>query len=133
MFRWQVSNQHQGSPGICQTDGKEEDQPVDKDFKGVHEILVAEYDWTDGDEFIPSMPEFQRFRKWVLWADGLDPDNRLIGFCPLHDRSRRTEGSAVFDFVKGMMWCQASPSCHAGRRAMSLTNLYVEVASRSLA
>lgn len=107
---------------------------MDKDFKGVFEVLRAEYGW-DGNEltFLPSMQDFTRLRKWVCWADGTDVDGRWLGFCPFHDRSRRSEGSALYNFVKGMFWCSADPSCHPGRRAMSLNNMYLELATRALA
>jgi hypothetical protein len=107
---------------------------MDKDFRGVLEILQAEYEWSSSDDtFIPSMQDFTRLRKWVCWADGLDDNGRFNGFCPLHDRARRTEGSAVYDFVKGMFWCNREESCTAPRRAMSLNNLYLELATRALA
>lgn len=106
---------------------------MDKDFKGVHAILEAEHGWEDDDAFLPSMQDFIRLRKWICWDDGVDADGRFIGFCPLHDHARRSEGSAVYDFVKGMFRCNGEESCHHGKRAISLYNMYLELALTRLA
>jgi hypothetical protein len=106
---------------------------MDKDFKGVQEILEAEYGWEDDMAFVPSMQDFNRLRKWVCWQDGIDADGRWSGFCPIHDRSRRSEGSAVWDFVKGMFRCNGEHPCHEGKRAISINNLYLELAYQRLA
>lgn len=106
---------------------------MDKRYKEVQDILKAEYGSEDYvDPFVPNMQEFIRLRKWVCWADGPDPDGRWIGFCPLHDRRRRSEASAIWDFVKGMYWCNSDPSCHPGQRAISIQNLYIMLATKAL-
>ena len=106
---------------------------MDKDFKGVQAILEAEHAYEDDAAFVPSMQDFERLRKWVCWSDGLDPDGRWLGFCPIHDRSRRSEGSATYDFVKGMFRCNGEIPCHKGKRAISINNLYLELAFQRLA
>jgi hypothetical protein len=63
----------------------------------------------------------KQFDAWVLWDDGCDEQGNFIGHCPLHDASRAVEGSAEFNFVKGVMRCSAD--CHPGKRAMSITNV----------
>jgi hypothetical protein len=104
------------------------------DFMAVRKVLAEEYGWeTDELTPLPCMADFDVWRKWVCWGDGVDVDGRFIGFCPLHDRRRQHEGSAVFDFPKGMFRCSGDPSCHPGKRALSIQNLYVQLAVRVLA
>lgn len=82
---------------------------------------------------LPSPPRHAQFVDWVLWDDGADDEGNLLGFCPLHDADRKVEGSAEFNFRKGIMRCQADPRCdirsakheNNGRvpRAMSLSKV----------
>lgn len=69
----------------------------------------------------PHPKVFKQFDAWVLWDDGCDDDGNFIGHCPLHDSMRAVEGSAEFNFTKGVMRCNRD--CHQGKRAMSLTNV----------
>lgn len=71
---------------------------------------------------LPSPSRHTQFEHWVLWDDGADDEGNLLGFCPLHDPGKKTEGSAEFNFRKGIMRCQGDPCCHE-RRAMSLSNV----------
>jgi hypothetical protein len=68
---------------------------------------------------LPSPRRHAQWVEWVLWADGCDDDGNLLGWCPLHDPQREREGSAEFNFLKGVMRCQGDPRCH-DRRAVSL-------------
>lgn len=69
----------------------------------------------------PHPKVIKQFDPWVLWDDGCDEQGNFIGHCPLHDVDRAVEGSAEFNFVKGVMRC--SSDCHPGKRAMSITNV----------
>lgn len=74
-------------------------------------------------EWLPSPARHTQFVDWVLWADGCDDSGNFLGFCPLHDVNRRREGSAEYNFFKGIVRCQGDPPCHSPRRSMSLGNL----------
>jgi hypothetical protein len=57
-------------------------------------------------------------------ADGIDEAGYWLGWCPIHDDKQDTElASAQFSFRKGVMRCLGEPSCHEGRRVISLTNV----------
>lgn len=72
---------------------------------------------------LPHPNVFTQYHVWVLWGDGCDDDGNFIGYCPLHDQAMEVEASAEFNFRKGVMRCANDPSCHPGKRAMSLGNL----------
>lgn len=72
--------------------------------------------------FLPSAWHEKRFGPWVDLNDCDDAGN-FIGYCPLHDNAKEHDASAEFNFSKGIMRCQADPSCHPGKRAMSLQNV----------
>jgi hypothetical protein len=65
-----------------------------------------------------------------MWSDGCDDAGNFLGWCPLHDTKREHEGSAEFNFHKGVMRCQADPCCHP-KRAMSLVNVMVMIGLRN--
>lgn len=104
---------------------------IDKDYLGVQKILKDDYGVSVGIENLPSMQQFEIWGKFVLWADGIDPEGRFLCFCPLHDMNRRDEGSGLISFGKGMFWCNTDPSC-LGQRAMSFPNVYLRLAQSSL-
>lgn len=72
--------------------------------------------------WLPSPYVYSIWKDWVCWGDGVDDAGNMLGFCPGHDAGRETEGSAEFNFFKGIMRCQGDPACHTGKRAMSLIN-----------
>lgn len=71
--------------------------------------------------WLPTPARHAQFKDWVLWPDGCDDFGNFLGWCPLHDPERALDGSAEFNFFKGVMRCQAEFSCHDGKRAVSLT------------
>lgn len=83
------------------------------------------------DWLMPTGPQYTTFKRWVCWGDGTDEQGRFLGWCPLHDQPGDAP-SALFNFNKGMFWCQADPSCHHPRRAMSIQNLLHVIAVRTL-
>lgn len=64
----------------------------------------------------------KRFVDWVIWSDGCDEVGDFIGWCPLCDPQRERDGSANFNFHKGVFRC-VSKCVHPDKRAMSLDNL----------
>lgn len=75
-------------------------------------------------EHLPNVQEYNRWRNWVRWNDGCDPEGNFIGWCPLHDRKRNADiGLATYNFLRGSFSCMNAPSCHEGRRGMTLVNL----------
>lgn len=72
---------------------------------------------------LPSPSRHTQWEAWTLWVDGCDDEGNFLGWCPLHDQARSVEGSAEFNFYKGIMRCQGDPSCHAGKRAIALNNV----------
>lgn len=76
---------------------------------------------------LPTPTRYAQFADWVLWDDGAQDDGSLLGHCPIHDAGRSKPGSAEFVFAKGVMRCQGDPSCHPGKRAMSLQNVLTVV------
>jgi hypothetical protein len=82
-------------------------------------------------QWLPSPNRHAQWEAWVLWADGCDDNGNFLGHCPLHDPMRKREGSAEFNFFKGVMRCQGDPRCDTRKdkhenngkvpRAMSLT------------
>ena len=76
---------------------------------------------------LPSPSRYAQWVDWVMWDDGCDDGGNLLGWCPMHDADKAREGSAEFNFLKGIMRCQGDPSCHPKRRAISLTNAYFPI------
>ncbi len=75
-------------------------------------------------QWLPHPSRYAQFTALVLWEDGCDEAGNFLGFCPLHDKERDVEApSAEYNFHKGVMRCQGDPSCHDGKRAMSLNNV----------
>lgn len=73
--------------------------------------------------WLPSPAQHRRWEPWVVWKDGCDDQGNFIGHCPMHDPSKQTEASAEINFMKNILRCQGDPSCHEGKRAMSLSNV----------
>lgn len=65
-------------------------------------------------------------RDWVLWEDGVDDGGNFIGWCPLCDPQRERDGSAEFNFSKGVFRC-TNKCAHLNKRAMSIDNLRIAV------
>jgi hypothetical protein len=84
-------------------------------------------------KFLPSRFQHSMWGRFVVFADGADPDGNFNGHCPLHDLGGDPERppSATFNFKSGALRCQGEPSCHKGKRAMSLVNVQIAMASRS--
>lgn len=83
-----------------------------------------------GDEvsimYMPSQSQRDMWWELVMEADGVDQDGYWLGWCPVHDEKQDPDlASAQFNFRKGVMRCLGEPSCHQGKRVMSLTNLTV--------
>lgn len=73
--------------------------------------------------WLPSPTQHRRWKDWVLWSDGCDDSGNFLGHCPMHDPDKITEASAEFNFMKNILRCQGDPTCHNGKRAMSLSNV----------
>lgn len=70
---------------------------------------------------LPHPTRFTQFHAVVAWEDGADDSGNFLGFCPLHDRDHDPEAAtAEFNFHKNVMRCFGDPSCHPGKRAVSL-------------
>lgn len=64
-------------------------------------------------------------------VDGIDEHGYWLGWCPVHDEVQDPEtASAQFSFRKGVMRCLGEPSCHEGRRVISLTNVTLMMMGR---
>lgn len=60
----------------------------------------------------------------VMEADGVDMDGYWLGWCAVHDREHDVEiATAQYNFRKGVMRCLGEPTCHEGKRVVSLTNV----------
>lgn len=104
----------------------------DKDYPGVQRMLEDDYRVTVGIEHLPSMQEFEIWKNWICWEDGVDPQGRFNGFCPFHDGGRVDDVGSFLSFAKGMFWCNHEPSC-LEQRCTSLTNVYERLARSKLA
>lgn len=82
--------------------------------------------------WLPTPPRHAQFGAWVLWLDGCDDAGNFLGWCPMHDKDKETEGSAEFNFHKNIIRCQGDPSCHAGKRAMSLDTVQARMSDVDL-
>lgn len=66
----------------------------------------------------------------VIIKDGTDQNGNWHGWCPIHDNVRdKHRPTALFNFESGVMVCNGEPSCHEGKRSMSLTNVLVRMYS----
>jgi hypothetical protein len=91
--------------------------------KADHDALVSV-----PDKFKPSTYWFAKWQSWIDWSSPVDDEGNFIGSCPLHDAGK-SEESAVFNFFKGVMRCGGDPSCHEGKRAMSMRNVLARMDS----
>lgn len=86
--------------------------------------IVARHKAVENWAYLPKPVTYDRFAEFVLWSDGHQDDGSWLGHCPLCDPAKSIPGSAEFVFAKGVMRCHGEPSCHAPKRAMSLTNVW---------
>lgn len=64
--------------------------------------------------------------------DGVDLEGNWLGWCAIHDKDHDSElATAQFNFRKGVMRCMGEPSCHEGKRALSLANVMVMMVGES--
>jgi hypothetical protein len=80
-------------------------------------------------EILPS--EYQQ-KVWGHLVDFNIPPNdkwAFSGWCPIHDTDRK-EVSALFYFKSGIMTCTKVPSCHEGKKYLSLTNVALAMLDR---
>lgn len=76
--------------------------------------------------YMPSKSQRAQWWQYVMEADGIDEQGYWLGHCPVHDEVKDPElASAQFNFRKGVMRCLGEPSCHEGRRVISLTNVTI--------
>lgn len=76
------------------------------------------------DEFKPNDRQKAAWWAFVLPDDGTDAVGWWLGWCPIHDTHRDpSTATAAFNFDRDAFRCSADPSCHPGKRGMSLTNL----------
>lgn len=81
--------------------------------------------------FLPSKWQWRFWGPFIDPGQGTDPDGAFLGWCPIHDTTRdRERMSAVFNFAKGIMRCEGDPSCHQGKRAVSLSNVAIKMIRR---
>jgi len=77
---------------------------------------------------LPSSYQEELWGKYVIAGDGTDLDGDWHGWCPLHDKAEDPERpTALFNFQSGVMVCMGDPSCHEGKRAISLTNVLMRM------
>ena len=61
---------------------------------------------------------------YIIIEDGTDQSGNWHGWCPMHDEARdKDRPTALFNFLSGVLVCNGEPSCHEGKRAISLTNV----------
>lgn len=69
---------------------------------------------------MPSRYQEELWGHYIIVEDGTDQEGNWHGRCPLHTASGV---SALFNFQSGVLVCLGEPSCHEGKRAISLTNV----------
>lgn len=70
---------------------------------------------------MPSKYQEELWGNYVVAEDGTDQEGNWHGRCPLHTGGG--DLSALFNFQSGVLVCLGDPSCHEGKRAISLTNV----------
>lgn len=81
-------------------------------------------------EFAPSPAQEKVWARHIMVELGIDIDGWFMGWCPLHDKTRDPErSSAQFNFMHGVMRCEAEAPCHAPKRSMSLQNVLTRMAT----
>lgn len=66
----------------------------------------------------------------IIAEDGTDQNGYWHGWCPIHDEVKDAgKPTAMFNFESGVMVCNGEPSCHEGKRAISLTNVLTRMYS----
>lgn len=91
------------------------DEDARKEIAGRHPNVLPRW--------LPAPYAYAHWAEYIMWDDGCDDVGNFLGFCPMHDADKKTEGSAEFNFHKGIIRCQGDPCCHAPKRAMSLVNV----------
>lgn len=76
-------------------------------------------------EFLwPTRNQFQTWSKWIRWDMEPDPQGWWYGYCPVTDADKQaSKFSAMFRWQTGSMRCFHEPPCHAGKKAISLNNV----------
>lgn len=78
--------------------------------------------------YMPSKSQEAMWWHLVMVDDGVDQDGYWLGWCAIHGREQDTEiATAQYNFRKGVMRCLGEPSCHEGKRVVSLTNVLAMV------
>jgi hypothetical protein len=93
----------------------DDDRPADLAASGVPQ------------RFHPTKQRYKQFWQYVWPEMGADPDGWWYGRCLLHDHNpvkTAHVASAMYNFSKGVMRCMGDPSCHDGKRSMSLSNAH---------
>ena len=86
---------------------------------------MSKFEKVDVDPtFKPSAYQEGLWAEWIIIEDETDQAGNWHGWCPLHDTYMNAEKpTALFNFLSGVMVCNGDPSCHEGKRAISLTNV----------
>jgi hypothetical protein len=74
-------------------------------------------------KFRPSPHQWPTWRAWIDVETGTDDMGNFLAWCPLHCAVPEGQTCATINFFKGVLRCEADPSCHAPKRAMSLINV----------
>lgn len=77
----------------------------------------------------PSKDRYKKFWRFLIPALGVDTEGWWYGHCLLHDKEcglseHPDTPTAMFNFSKGVIRCISDESCHAPRKAMSMSNAY---------
>jgi len=89
-------------------------------------VFVSKFQETKGVDPLHLPSEYQEglWGSLVIVEDGTDQDGNWHGWCPLHESEMDPERpTALFNFQSGVLVCNGDPSCHEGKRAISLTNV----------
>lgn len=83
-------------------------------------------------EFQPSPAQAKLWSSLLIEELGVDVDGWWMGWCPLCDKERKRDASsAQFNFLHGVMRCEAKESCTAPKRAMSFMNVLAKLIEQS--
>jgi hypothetical protein len=72
---------------------------------------------------MPSKYQEELWGNYIIAEDGTDQEGNWHGWCPMHPFPGDNRPTALFNFQSGVLVCLADPSCHEGKRAISLTNV----------
>lgn len=85
--------------------------------------------------YLPTVEQFNLWRAWVRWGLGCDDVGSWLGMCPLHDPGREGDlhdDPAWFNFERGTFSCSTPERCHPNKRGVTLVQLVIKIAERSL-